>query len=193
MRTIFNQKLITTSKTIHIILQILFILLILMIIIPWIFPTTQVGNFLLSLQGFHSAIQSAHKDIKEFMASLTLTSRFFGVLGSLVATLPLLLSTLIMLKLSANYIKGNVFNLSNAKLYQKLGIIYLISAVFLQPIYQMLFCLCVTITNPVGKRFIAFSIDISNLNAIFFALVLIVIGQVMKLGHKISQEQELTV
>ncbi|MBP9742327.1 MAG: DUF2975 domain-containing protein [Burkholderiales bacterium] len=193
MHTILNQKLITTSKIIHVMLQILLMSLIFMIIIPWVFPTSELGKFLLSIQGFYLAIESAHKNINEFMASITLTSRFFGVLGSFIALLPLLLGTLIMLKLSANYIKGNVFNLNNAKLYQKLGIIYLISAIFLQPIYQMLFCICVTINNPVGKRFIAFSIDVSNLNAIFFALVLIIIGQVMKLGHKISQEQELTV
>lgn len=188
-----NQKLILTSKTMLLVLRVLFILLILMAVIPWLFPTTDIGKFLLSFQGFPNVIETNHKNIDTFMSSIRLLSRVLGFIGSVFVVLPLLIGTLIMLKLSNNYARGEVFNLNNAKSYRWLGFVYLISALFLQPIYQMFFSLCVTFNNPVGHRTIAFGIDISNLTAIFFAIVLILIGQVMKLGHKISEEQELTV
>ncbi len=193
MSQLNNQKLILTSKTMLLILRVLFVVLILMATMPWVLPTTAVGKFLLSLQGFPAIMNANHKNIDEFMLTLTPLSRFFGFIGSVVTLLPLLISTMIMLKLSKNYINGNVFNLGNAKSYSQLGIIYFISALFLQPIYQMFFSLCATINNPAGQRVIAFGIDVNNLTAIFFAIILIVIGQVMKLGQKISEEQELTV
>lgn len=193
MNQINNQKLVSTSKTMLLILRILFVMLILMAIIPWIAPTTEFGKFLLSLQGFPAIMNANHKNINEFMLTLTPLSRLFGFIGSVITLLPLLLGTMIMLKLSKNYVSGKIFNLDNAKSYSQLGIIYFVSALLLQPIYQMLFYLCATINNPAGQRVIAFGIGVDSLTAIFFAIVLIVIGQVMKLGQKISEEQELTV
>jgi hypothetical protein len=193
MTQINSQKLISTSKIMLIILRILFVMLILMTIIPWIAPTTELGKFLLSLQGFPAIMNANHKNIDEFMLTLTPLSRLFGFIGSLITLLPLLLGTMIMLKLSKNYVSGKIFNLDNAKSYSQLGGIYFVSALLLQPIYQMFFHLSATINNPAGQRIIAFSIGIDSLTAIFFAIILIVIGQVMKLGQKISEEQELTV
>ena len=188
-----NQKLISTSKTILVILRILFVLSILMVIIPWVFPTLEISKFMLSLQGFSAIMNVYHKNIDEFMLSLRLISRIFGFIGSFFTVLPLLLGTMIMIKLARNYINGVVFSLANAKSYQQLGIVYLINALLLQPIYQMFFHLCVTFNNPVGQRTIAFTLGVDNLTAIFFAIVLIIIGQVMKLGQKINEEQELTI
>lgn len=193
MTQINSQKLILTSKTMLLILRVLFVGLILMAIMPWVFPTTEIGKFLLSLQGFSAIMNVHHKNIDDFMLSLRLISRIFGFIGSFFTVLPLLLGTMIMLKLSKNYVSGKVFSLDNAKSYSQLGIISLVSGLFLQPIYQMFFHLCVTFNNPVGQRTIAFALGVDSLTAIFFAIVLIVIGQVMKLGQKISEEQELTV
>ena len=193
MNQVNSQKLISTSKTMLLILRILFVGLILIAIVPWLFPTSEIGKFLLSLQGFSAIMDVHHKNIDEFMSSLRLISRIFGFIGSFFTVLPLLLGTMIMLKLSRNYVNGKVFNLDNAKSYSQLGIISLVSGLFLQPIYQMFFHLCVTFNNPVGQRTIAFTLGVDSLTAIFSAIVLIVIGQVMKLGQKISEEQELTV
>lgn len=193
MNKLINQKLISTSKMIFLILQILFIILLLMAIIPWIFPKIELSKFLLSLQGFSATINTTHKNIDEFMSTITFSSRIFGVIGSIFAVLPLLLGTMIMLKVSKNYVNGVVFSLDNAKSYRQLGIVYLISALLLQPIYQMFFYLCITINNPIDQRIIAFGLGIDSLTAIFFAIVLIIIGQVMKLGQKINEQQELTI
>ena len=188
-----NQKLVSASKAMLLIFRILLVILILMAIIPWVAPTSELGKFLLSLQGFPAIMNANHKDIDSFMLTLTPLSRLFGFIGSVITLLPLLLGTVIMLKLSKNYINGNIFSLDNAKSYSQLGIIYFVSALLLQPIYQMFFYLCATINNPAGQRIIAFSIGIDSLTAIFFAIILIVIGHVMKLGQKISEDQELTI
>lgn len=142
MNQINNQKLISISKTMLLILRILFAMLILMAIISWIVPTTEFGKFLLSLQGFPAIMNANHKNIDEFMLTLTPLSRLFGFIGSVVILLPLLLGTMIMIKLSKNYVNGKIFNLDNAKSYSQLGIIYFVSALLLQPIYQMFF-ICV--------------------------------------------------
>lgn len=185
-----QKKLISTSKAMLLIFRILFVILILMAIIPWIAPTTEVGKFLLSLQGFSAIMNASHKNIDAFMLTVTPLSRLLGFIGSIITLLPLLLGTMIMLKLSKNYVSGNVFNLDNAKSYSLLGIIYFVSAILVQPIYQMFFYACATINNPAGQRFIAFTIGVDSLTAMFFAIILIAIAQVMKLGQKISDDQE---
>lgn len=189
-----SQKLIKTSLTIRSILRILLGLLLLEILIPWLIPTTTMAKFLLSMQGFFGVIDRFQQsNIDSFMANLTWLERVVGVLGSVVVVFPLVCGCLIMLRVVNNYLHDKVFSIKNAKLYRSLGVVYLLSALFLQPISQMLFSLCATLNNPVGQRTIAFSLGIENLNAIFFALVLIVIGQVMQMGHKINVEQELTI
>ena len=193
MNQINKQKLISISKIIRTILPIFFIVVILMAIIPWIFPTTEIGKFLLSLQGFSAVINATHKNINEVMLDMTPLSQILGFIGSVITLFPLFIGTLIMLKVSKNYSNGKVFILENAKAYRLLGIISLIDAILLQPLYQMFFYACVTINNPVGHRVIAFAYGVASLTAIFFAIVLIVIGHVMTLGQKISEEQDLTI
>jgi len=200
MSRLNNQKLILTSKIMLLILRILFVILLLMAIIPWVVPTSFVGSFLMSMFGaqqFTSTTKLYHLTGAELISvpfyNSNLLSRSLGFIGSMISLLPLLAGTMIMLKLSKRYAMGKIFTLNNAKAYSILGVIYLLSALLLQPLSQVFFSLCATINNPAGQRTIAFGIDINNLTAIFFAIVLIVIGQVMKFGQKINEEQELTV
>lgn len=198
-----QQRLISTSKYVLIICRILFILLILMAIIPWLFPNSRVGGFLLTLTEFPRSVWSNHIPhmpseynetiVHDFMLHISLTSRILGFVGMLVSLLPLLIGTKIMIRLAKNYAIGDVFNRENAKSYSKLGFVYLLSALILQPLSQIFFSLSTSINNPVGQRVIAFSIDVSNLTAIFFAIMLVVIGQVMQFGHNINEERSLTI
>jgi hypothetical protein len=188
-----KQKLVLVSKTMLLIFRILFGILVLMVIIPWTFPNSAIGKFILSIQNFNSSIDRAHKNIDNFMLTLTPLSHLLGFIGSVIATFPLLIGTLIMLKVVSNYGSGNIFTLRNAKFYRLLGIIYLLDAVLLHPLSDIFFILSTTISNPVGHRMIGFSFTMSNLTAIFVAIVLILIGHVMVLGQRIEEEQELTV
>ncbi len=188
-----EQKLISIGKTMLLILRTLFSILILMVIFPWMFPNSGVGKFMLSIQNFNNFIDAAHKNIDSFMLNLTPLSGLFGFIGSIITELPLLLGSLIMIKVAKNYKNGQIFTLSNAKCYRLLGIIYLLEALLLKPLSEIFFYLCVTINNPVGHRMIGFSFTIDNLTSIFLAIILIAIGHVMVLGQKINEEQSLTV
>lgn len=188
----YNQKLISTSRNMLLILRILLVVFILIAIIPWVFPTSNIGGLFMNWYSVASLIQP--KDFEHFLCNLSLLSCIFGMLGSVTSLLPLIIGTLIMMKVTKNYIKGEVFNLFNTKSYRNLGVIYLLSALLLQPLAQIFFSLSISfIHNPIGKKFIAVGFDINNLTAIFFAILLIVIGQVMKLGQQINEEHALTV
>lgn len=192
MNNVSNQKLVSTSRNMLLVLRILLIIFILIAIIPWAFPTSAAGGLLMNWYSVVNWIQP--KDFEHFLHNLSVLSRELGVLGSVISLLPLIVGTLIMIRVAKNYIKGEVFNLFNTKSYRSLGFIYLLSAILLQPLAQIFFSLSISfIHNPIGKKFIAFGIDINNLTAIFFAILLIVIGQVMKLGQQINEEQALTV
>lgn len=190
MNHAINQKLISTSKIMLLILRILFILLILMSIIPWIVPNSEVGKTLYSIYGMSNYMISKNFDE---VTNFTLQSRLLGFFGSIFSLFPLFVGVIIMIRLFKNYALNNIFSIQNAKLYSNLGIIYLLSALLLEPLSQILLSLSVSLNHPVGQRFIAISMTVNNLTAIFFAIMLIFIGQVMKLGQKISEEQELTI
>lgn len=186
-----SQKLIATSKKIIFMLRVFLVLLILVAIIPWLIPNSSISAGIFGFYGVPFNIN--HGDFASVINNFNVVSQLFGVIGAMVSLFPLFVGTIFMIWLSKCYIAGNVFTLVNAKLYSKLGFVYLFSAILLQPISQILFSLAVSINNPAGHRFINISFSVGNLTAIFFALVLIVIGQVMQLGHKISEEQDLTI
>lgn len=190
MNTLTQTKLMTVSRKTLFILRVLFGLLMVMAIIPWLFPASNLSHFLISLYSFSHLI----KNYEYFSYHISFLSQILGIAGSFVSLSPLLIGVFIMMKLSKNYIQGKVFNLYNAKAYRKLGWIYLLSAFLLQPLAQVLFSLSISfIHHHLGQRFIAISIDVNMITQIFFALVLVVIGHVMQLAQKINEEQELTV
>lgn len=191
-----NKSSITFSNMITMIFKILFTVMILLILInaiPWLFPIADISKSLLVMQGVFQYIQPLHSNINAFMSTLSPIGRIFGLLASVLKLLPLLLGIIIMIRLSKDYSLGKIFNLVNARRYRNLGILYLANSLIIQPISQILFSLCFTINNPVGKRVIGFGVDLSTITAIFFASILIIIGQVMKLAYKVNKEQELTI
>ncbi len=186
----FENRLVRTSKNTLIISKILLIVLLFIAITPWFFPTSTFGEGIMGILGVS---HYADNNFDYVTRNFTILNRSLGIIGSIIGMLPLFIGVLVMMKLSKNYITGEVFNLQNIKSYHHLGVIYLLSAVLLQPLSQILFSLCATINNPIGHRFIRITFDLSNLTAIFFAIMLIIISQVMYLGQKISEEQELTI
>jgi hypothetical protein len=192
-RYIMNEQPTIIGKTLRLFLYVFFVLLLVMAILPWIVPTSNIGRFLLGVFGVIHFIPANHQNIGDVLNNFNLTTRILGVIGSLISLLPLLISTLVMIKLCNNYSHKNIFSVANANAYSKLGVLYLLSALILQPLSQMLFSFGISLSGMIGPHFIAFGIDISNLTAIFFSVMLIIIGQVVKAGYKIAEEQALTV
>ena len=143
MNTLTQNKLVSVSRRTLAILRVLFALLIFMAIIPWLFPVSALGRFLTSLYSFSHLI-SYEQNYEYFSQHMSFSSQILGIAGSFVSLSPLLIGVFIMMKLSKNYIQGQVFNLYNAKAYRKLGWIYLLSALLLQPLAQVLFSLSIS-------------------------------------------------
>ncbi len=188
-----NEHTIVIGKALRVFLPMFFVLLLIVAILPWIMPTSNIGGFLLSIFGVTHFLPVNHQNIGDALYNFNLTTRILGIMGSFISLLPLLISTLVMIKLCNNYSHNNVFSVANANAYSRLGILYLLSAIILQPLSQMFFSFGISLSNKIGPHFIATGFDISNLTAIFFSVILIIIGQVMKAAHKIAEEQALTV
>jgi hypothetical protein len=191
MKTSVNQQLVGVSKTLLVISRALLGVLIFIMLAPWIFPKSAF-SWITSLYSFAHLIDA--KDLPYFFEHISLLSQFLGVLGSFISLFPLLMGAVILIKLAKNYIRGEVFNLFNARAYRRLGWLYLLSAVFLQPLAQVCFSLSISfIHEHIGQKFIAISIDANTLTQIFFAMVLIIIGHVMQLAQNMQEEQALTI
>ena len=146
MKQSASQVLTASSKKMLFILRVLFALLIVTAIIPWIFPKSALGDFLLSMLSIMNFIDGS-QNFDYFLNNLSAISKVLGFLGSIVNLLPVYLGILIMMKLSKNYIAGKIFSISNAKSYRNLGVIYLLSALLLQPLAQVLFSLSISFIN----------------------------------------------
>lgn len=181
------------SNNVRRLLSVLLIVLVVMAILPWLIPTSKIGGFILSMYGIPNYLPGDHQAFGDPMYAFKGITRLLGIVGSSISLLPSLLATRVMLKVCQHYSLNNIFSADNAHAYSKLGLLYLLSALVLQPISQMFFSYAISTDNPLGHHYISFGVDISNLSAIFFSILLIIIGQVMKLGHRMAQEQELTI
>jgi hypothetical protein len=191
-----NHQVVRFGKKITLTFRILLALVILIMgiaALPWLFPTNDLASTIIPMEEVFTYIKLYHHDLGSFLATLSPLGRICGLVGSELRILPLLLGTLLMTKLAHNYANGKVFNLANAQAYSYLGKVYLINALLLQPISQMLFYLCGSLNNPAGQRVIGVGVELSNISAIFFATILIIIAKVMRLAHSINEEQQLTV
>ena len=167
-----------------------------MAVIPWLFPTSNLGYILLTLTPKASTLSFYNNNnLTDFLSSMTITTRILGFLGSTLSLFPMLVGSLIMLRLTKNYIRKEVFSLKNAVSYTQLGIVFLLSALLLAPASDALISLAATLHYPSGhhQHVISVSFTTLNLSEIFLSIIFIILGHVMKLGHKISEEQELTV
>lgn len=185
-----NDKLTKLSNRILVILRIILILIPLTIIFSWLVPT---NNFIKNTYLGTTIGNLIKGDPNIEIAKFLWNNKAFGLLGSSVGVLPLLLGMILLLKLFKNYSKGEIFTRYNSKVYSKLGYLCILSSLIFQPLSQALLSVAVSINYMHGKRFIAISFDNTNLTAIVCGLFLIAIAYVMQIGHEINKEQELTI
>jgi Protein of unknown function (DUF2975) len=97
-----------------------------------------------------------------------------------------------LIKLFKNYGKGEIFSLSNVTYYRKLG--YTIFAwVLCSKIVDALISAVLTFQNPVGQRQIVVSLGSSDLLTLAIGGLVILIAWIMNEGHKLNEEQSLTI
>lgn len=180
------EKLNKVSLRVLLLLRILLILIPVITLLSWIFSDNIWSQSILgpSIGEFIKADQ---------VNVFRINNKLIGITGSLFNLLPFILSLFGLIQLFKNYAIGDIFTTQNAKIYSRLGYICLLSALLFQPISQALFSAAVSINYTAGHRFIAFSFGGGNLTAIIGGAVLIVIAYVMRIGHEINEERNLTI
>ncbi len=175
------EKLNKVSLRALLLLRILLILIPVITLLSWIFSdniwSQSIGEFIKADQ----------------VNVFRINNKLIGITGSFFNLLPFILSLLGLIQLFKNYAIGDIFTTQNAKIYSRLVYICLLSALLFQPISQALFSVAVSINYTAGHRFIAFSFGGGNLTAIIGGAVLIVIAYVMRIGHEINEERNLTI
>jgi hypothetical protein len=188
-----NSQAATVSKNMRLFLRLSRILLLIMAVLPWMIPTTKIGGFLLSIYGVPAYLPIAHQSFGDSFYNFNWLSRSIGIFGSGLCLLPLFFGIVVILNIYKNNSVDKIFSAENASACSQLGILYLLSALLLQPLSQAFFSLSASLDNPVGQHFISFSFEISNLTAIFFSVLLIIMGRIMRIGHQMREEQKLTI
>lgn len=185
-----DNRLTVLCRRMLLLFRILLIGLPLFTIFSWLFP---VNDFSMTMYFGPTIGHSVNGDLKEALQKFQWNNQIFGIAGALVSLLPLLIGLYKLIQLFKNYIQGNIFTAANAKIYGVLGYWCLLSALLFQPLSDALYSLAISINYPAGHRYIAFGFGNTNLTAIICGAFLIIVAHVMRIGHKINEEQELTI
>ncbi len=126
------------------------------------------------------------------MHELSIETKFFGFLISLIPEGIHLLVLYWLIKLFGLYEQGEIFSLANVKYIRNLGYTLLVGQV-LNPIYDGLMSLNLMWGNPPGHRYATFSFGSPNVTVLATAFLVILISWVMAEGYKLREEQTLTI
>ena len=179
--TIFNVLLISTP---------------LIIIVQWIFINTKVTNipaFINFFGLFEKVISTPEGYVNLSNVSWTPMLQLLGFSADIVSILPFLISLFVLKMIFKNYQKGEIFNVRNAILYQRLGTLFLLDALLIKSLSHTLMVLAVTFTNPPGHRYLTVSFGTPNLTSLFYGILVIIVSWVMLEASKLHDEQKFTI
>lgn len=153
-------------------------------IIRWILIGTKI---------FDKFIQTPEGYVNLSNVAWTPMPQLLGFSADLLGLLPLLISLFYLKIIFKNYQNGKIFNIKNAVLYRRLGVLFLIDALLISPLNQALIVLAVTLTNSPGHRYLAVSFGTPNLASLFYGIIVIIVSWVMLEASKIYEEQKLII
>lgn len=98
----------------------------------------------------------------------------------------------VLTRLFRNYENGEIFSISNAESYQKLGycVFYWVGG---SVVYGTFMSLILSFNNPPGERVIAISFVGMDLLTLIFGFVILIISWVMKEGYILADENSRTI
>jgi hypothetical protein len=123
----------------------------------------------------------------------TLGARVTMCTGQLVGVAPFLLALYTLKKLFGAYEKGYIFTCKNAKRYGYLGFICFFDALLMQPLTEVLTSFGTSLTQEPGHRYITVGFRNTNIEAVFFGIMLMIISWVMLEATKMHDDQKLTI
>ncbi len=83
--------------------------------------------------------------------------------------------------------------MQNAQCYYQIGKLLFFDALLAKPISGGLWIGAITLSNPIGHRYISISIGTPNVMALLMGLLVVFISLVMIEGSKIQDEQQLII
>jgi hypothetical protein len=116
-----------------------------------------------------------------------------GILASLLAITPLLLGLCVFIKLFKNYQAEIFFSSDNTNCFRRLGALFIINALVVRPLSDMLLTLALTLQNPPGHRYIIVGFGTPNLKYILIGLMILIIASIMHKAQLMQEEQKLII
>lgn len=117
------------------------------------------------------------------------------ILGFAVSLIPLMIKLYVLyslIRLFRLFEAGNIFSLQHVKYLRNMAYALLAGQV-LEPFYQFVMGIVLTLHNPPGHRFAAITLDQTNVSLLLAALLMILISWIMTEGYHLREEQQLTV
>ena len=117
------------------------------------------------------------------------------ILGCLVSVIPMMVKMFILytlIKLFRLYEKREIFSIYHVRLIRNIGYALLIGQI-IEPIYQFVMGIVLTMHNPPHHRYAAIMLDQTNIGILLTAFLIILISWIMAEGCKLHEEQQLTI
>lgn len=124
--------------------------------------------------------------------TLSMTEKMLGFIVSMVPVAIQMLTLVYLIKLFELYKLGEIFSLKNVKYIRNIGYTLLVGEL-IEPFYQFVMGLVLTLNNPHGHRFAAITLDQTNVGIVLMALLVILISWIMAEGYQLREDQQLTI
>ncbi|WP_299022503.1 DUF2975 domain-containing protein [uncultured Photobacterium sp.] len=175
------------SRRVRILFQCLFALTPIMACYYWLTVKTPY-DFLTSL----GVIQLSFDIDSYTQLSLSLTTRAFAAIASLLLCGIIMYALKVLIRLFRNYERGEIFSVNNATCYQKLGysVFYWAGG---SVVYNALMSLILSFNNPPGERIFTISFVGMDFLTLVFGIVILIISWVMKEGYILADENSHTI
>lgn len=203
------SKIKSVSLFFRVIFQITFIALPILLIFSWIYapnelvllagviklnaiPANYIGMHTYSLPGAHFLPPPNGVNAKALLHTLTANEK---IIGCLVSAIPMAVNMFVvcsLIKLFNLYEKGEIFTINHVKYIRNIGYA-LLAGQIIQPFYQFVMGLVLTLNNPPHYRYASITLDQTNMGILLTALLVILISWIMAEGCKLREEQQLTI
>lgn len=184
------------SSYLLLIFNILIVIVPLFMILEWIFISTKATDFSNAINFFgilEKTIQTPEGYVNLSTVTWTPMLTMLGFCADVIGALPFLASLFFLKKLFSHYRDGEIFTWRNAIIYRKLGLLYLIDALFIKSFSETLMILAVTFTNPPGHRYLSISFGTPNLSSLFYGALIITVSYVMLEASRLHDEHKFTI
>lgn len=194
------NKIKNVSSFFRVVFQIIFVALPVLLIISWAYAPSEF----VTLMGFIklNAIPATYSGMHAYTAQGVPEKAILHVLsykekmaGGLVSAIPLVIQMFILyslINLFKLYEKGEIFSIKHVKAIRNIGFALLLGQL-IEPFYQFVMGIVLTINNPPHHHFAAITLDQTNIGILLTALLVILISWIMAEGCKLREEQQLTI